>query len=108
MKSIGTIKRGDTFSFTANLVDSISKTPLTGMADNLRCQGRHIKTNELIVEMNIEETETPGTYLFTAGSTDNWEVNSIILFDIQYTSDTGQIASSETMGLQVKGDITRD
>lgn len=108
MKSIGTIKRGDTFSFTANLVDSISKQPLTGIADQLRCQGRYMKNKNLVTELTIEETEIPGTYLFFAGGTDDWEIGSIILFDIEYTSATGQVASSETMGLKIKEDITYD
>lgn len=104
MQSLGKIKRGDTFSFTAELKDNATGEPLTGAADKLRCQGRHYLKDELIVEMAITET-TPGVYLFAAGSTSEWDIKKI-LFDVEYTSD-GVISSSETFSVEVEADITR-
>lgn len=41
---LGTIKRGDTLCFTADLTDAITEAALTGAAAKLRCQGRKYLT----------------------------------------------------------------
>lgn len=104
MCNIGTIKRGDTFSFTVEIKDNVTGTPLLGAADRLRCQGRDVICSKLMVEMVISETSS-GVYLFVANSTQEWPKK--ILFDIQYT-DGDVISSSETFFLNVEEDITRD
>ncbi|MEA4972902.1 MAG: hypothetical protein VB119_06935 [Candidatus Metalachnospira sp.] len=107
MKSIGCIKRGDTFSFTADIVDETTGQPLTGACANLKCQGKYSSGSNFPpeVEMSISETSTPGTYLFAANSTDNWVPNSRMLFDIQYSAN-GIISSSETFYVEIIGDVT--
>lgn len=105
MKSLGKIKRGDTFSFTAQLKDSISGDLLSGIADNLRCQGR-TKSDRLVTEMTISELDS-GAYLFAAPTTDNWSAGFPIFFDIEYAKD-GITSSSETFFVDVEADITYD
>jgi hypothetical protein len=104
VKSLGKIKRGDTFSFTAELKDNATGAALTDAANNLKCQGRHYLSNELIVELEITEN-APGTYFFAAGSTDEWKAMKI-LFDVEYT-DGEIVSSSETFSVEVEADITR-
>jgi len=104
MKKIGTIKLGDTFSFSAEITDKATGNALTGAASKLRCQGRNYLNGDLIAELTITETATPGTYLFSAGTTETWNTVQV-LFDIQYT-DGDLISSSETFLVQVEGDIT--
>ena len=106
MQSIGTIKRGDTFSFTAEIKDSVTSLALTGAASKLKCYGRHYLTNQLITELTVIE-KTSGIYLFSADSTADWEVGVKILFDVEYTSD-GMTSSSETFSVNVEEDITHE
>ena len=105
MQSIGTIKRGDNFSFTAEIKDGTTGAALTGAADKLRCQGRHYISRMLLAELTVTETVTPGTYLFTASSVNEWEAGTRLLFDIEYTSE-GVVSSSETFAITVEEDIT--
>lgn len=107
MKSLGTIKRGDTFSFTADLKDAATGAALAGAANKLKCQGREYMTDNFITELVITETETLGIYLFATDSTDEWIPGSKILFDIQYTSD-GKVSSTETFSVDIESDVTHD
>ena len=107
MQSLGTIKRGDTFAFTAGLKDAATGDALTGAAGSLRCQGREYMTDNLITELVITETETLGIYLFATDSTDEWCPGSKILFDIQYSSD-GKVSSTETFSVDIESDVTHD
>ena len=107
MKKIGSVKRGDSFSFTVDLVNTNDGSPLSGIASNLKCQGRYTMDGPVLIEFAISETEVPGTYLFDAGSTEDWVPGRIIVFDIQYTSEEGDIVSSENIGFLVEGDVTR-
>jgi len=108
LTSLGTIKRGDSFSFTATILDSVTGNPLSGIAGNLKCQGRHHQcSSELLAEMEISETSTSGEYLFVAPSTSNWQPKFDVCFDIQYTGNSGVISSSETFCVSVEGDITK-
>ena len=104
MKKIGTIKLGDTFSFTAEITDKATGDPLTGAASDLKCQGRNYLNGDLIAELTITETATPGTYLFSAGTTETWDTVQVLL-DIQYT-DGDLISSTETFYVVIEGDVT--
>lgn len=104
LKSIGTIKLGDTFCFSAEITDKATGDPLTGAASKLRCQGRNYLNGDLIAELTVTETSTPGTYLFSAGTTETWNTVQVLL-DIQYT-DGDLISSTETFYVAVEGDIT--
>lgn len=111
-QSLGTIKRGDSFSFTATLSDTATGNPLSGVASRLNCQGRYksaFNANRdmaLLCSLDIEETSTAGTYLFSVSSTSSWKPGSIVEFDIQYTSEDGKISSTETFTLTIQKDIT--
>lgn len=105
MQKLGSIKTGDTFGFTVTLADETTGEELTGIADKLRCQGRHFMTNELLTELIISEI-SPGKYFFSAPST-NWEPCIKILFDVEYSSG-GVTSSTETFYVDVIGDITHD
>lgn len=107
MTSLGTTKRGDSFSFTAVITDSETEDPIIGAEANLACDGRYTFDGDVIAAMTITETATPGTYLFTAGATDNWIPGLTISFDIEYTS-SGVVSSSETLTLIVEEDYTYD
>ena len=64
IKSIGTVKRGILLAFTVEMRDGPTGDALVGAADKLRCQGRYDWFGEVLAEMNITETDTPGTYVF--------------------------------------------
>lgn len=107
MQSLGTFKRGDTFSFTATIADTATAVPLTGAAASLSCHGRHYMTGALIDDLTVTETDVAGTYLFTAGDTGGWIPGTRVLFDVEYT-DGSVIASTETFYVDVEADITHD
>ena len=106
MQSLGIIKRGDTFAFSARIVDKVTLLPLTGIASSLECHGRYATDGDLVVSMVVTETATPGVYLFSAPSTDNFTPNETIFFDIQYSS-LDIVSSSVTFNLKVEGDFTK-
>lgn len=105
MTSLGTIKRGDTFVFTADITDEATSAALTGAAAKLKCQGKYKDTSTVLVEMAVAETVTAGTYSFTATSTAAWVVGRMVEFDIQYTSD-GRVSSTDTFYVYIEGDVT--
>lgn len=107
IKSIGTVKRGDTFGFTVEMRDGPTGGALVGAADKLRCQGRYDWFGEVLVEMNITETDTPGTYVFRTDSTAGWRPGKTVLFDIEY-NDGGVVSSTQTFTVKVEADITYD
>ena len=108
MQTIGTIKRGDTFSFTASLTDCATNNSLIGATANLKCQGKYnVLDITPIVIMTISETSILGTYLFVAPSTEVWRPNCDIYFDIQYTNNNNIVSSTETFYVHVEGDVTR-
>ncbi len=107
MKTIGTIKCGDTFSFTAALVDEATGDPLTGVARKLKCNGSYSPDgDDVLAEMAVSETSESGTYLFAAPDTEEWIPDSSVYFDIEYTAEDGHISSTETFYVKVKEDVT--
>ena len=104
MKSLGIIKRGDTFSFTVDIVDSAG-VALTGAASKLKCHGKYYCDAAVLTETVVTETVVPGTYLFTCGSTAKWIPTKRVVFDIQFT-DGGVVSSTETFEVEVEEDIT--
>ncbi len=96
------IKRGDTLAFYVNFKDA-NGDPVA--YDNIRCQVRH-KDGTLLSELTIAETDTVGRYLFSAGATDGFPLGT-------HESDIeimvgGKVASSDTFGIEVYKDITRE
>jgi len=101
------IKRGDTFAFYANIKDESGQTLVTDIA-NIKSEIRDT-SYQLITELTITTTETPGRYLFTAPNTDDWPTNTWgkneLLMDIQLSIE-GQINSSDTVKIAVIKDVT--
>ena len=107
IKSIGTVKRGDTFAFTVEMRDGPTGGALVGASDILRCQGRYEWFGEVLAEMNITEKYTPGTYVFRADSTAGLRPGKTVLFDLEY-NDGGVVSSTQTFTEKVEADITYD
>lgn len=105
MQKTEEFKRGDTFSFYA-AISNDDGTPFNGDITNIKCQVRDVDDN-LLSELTVASTETLGTFLLTAGSTDEWPVNTTLLMDIQLLVD-GVKATSETIEIPVVKDVTRD
>ena len=61
------IKRGDTFSFYANISDEAGD-PLVTDAANITSQIRDTMY-QLVANLTVAATATPGKYLFTAATT---------------------------------------
>jgi hypothetical protein len=101
------IKRGDTFAFYANITDELGDPLVTDVA-NIASQIRDTLYN-LVAELTVATTETPGRYLFTAPSTDAWPAESrgwaTLYMDIQLNVG-GQVSSSDTIEIRVMKDVT--
>lgn len=104
MKSLGELKQGDTFAFIANIKGS-DGTPLIGAAANLKSQIRDSLDNLKADLSIVEQSDTPGNYLFTAADTSQWDIGQYVL-DIQL-NNAGIITSSETMYVTITKDVTR-
>lgn len=104
MKQLGEFKRGDTFSFYANIKDLDGK-PITGASEKLKCQVRDSLDNLKSELLITEELDTLGKYLFRATDTSNWPITTLNM-DIQF-NDEGIISSSETISVTVIKDVTR-
>lgn len=104
MAILPTTKTGDTFAFIATIKDEAG-VPIVGKAHLLKSQVRNYK-DELIAELIISETETPGNYLFKALDTADWPLNEELRTDIQYT-DNEIVTSSETIMIPMAKDVTR-
>ena len=104
MNTFPSFKRGDTFSFSASFEQD--GDPVTGLESKLRCQIRDEKDN-LIDDLTISTTGTPGTYIFRADSTETWPAPSNLRLDIEL-HDGDIISSTETIIIPVRKDVTRD
>ena len=111
MQSIGNLKRGDTFAFVAQLTGADGE-PLVGAVSKLRSQVRTSR-DALLLELEVSEYVDPatgmvvdGSYVFkSAVATDTLPLGHH-LFDIQFTDGT-TVTSTETVELNVVGDVTR-
>ena len=108
MKSLGSVKRGDTLAFTAALTDSATNAALTGATASLKCECKYTYSNDILAELTISETSTAGTYLFmaSAATTQTWEAHSTVMFDIQYTDAAGTVSSTESFSILIEEDVT--
>lgn len=104
MQTLKSFKRGDTFAFYANLLNSVGE-PYGGDAANLSCQVRDSQ-DALIATLTITATEVVGKYLFQASSTDLWPLG-VLYTDIEINED-GIISSSETIAIPIEKDVTRN
>ena len=104
MQTLTMHKRGDTWEYYAVITDG-EGNPMPGIADKLKCQIRS-SIDDLIADVDIEETDNLGEYKLSVDGTDDWAVANKYM-DIQYTDDDGKIVSSETLEIPIEKDVTR-
>jgi hypothetical protein len=110
--SLGSIKQGATFSYTIELDDKNTGLPLPGMASRLKCHGKYIGDESVLVEVTISETSELGVYLLFVSSalTKTWRPKSTILFDILYAPPGAEIDPvdiTDTLSIFVEESMTR-
>ncbi len=95
-------KRGDTFIIEAAVLSGAVAQDITGWT--VRSQVRNGTT--LVSELAVEYIDrAAGTYRLRENDTTGWPTKTL-QWDIEYTTDAGQIASTETLEILVKPDIT--
>jgi len=104
LKKFPVTKRGDTFAFIALMKDAFGD-PLVGRESSLKAEVRTY-SDALVDSLIITETDEGGRYLFRAGDTSDWPLNTQLMMDIQYT-DTDLVVSSETISIPMERGITR-
>lgn len=97
-------KRGDTFALYVDMSD-VDGQPLVYDISKIKSQVR-TRNNQLITELAVSTTETPGTYLIQAASTDDWAIGDLYM-DIEINDD-GIVTSTETIAIPVVRDVTRN
>ena len=98
------MKKGDTFSYYANVKDANGKPVIDGAA-NIKSQiynDKDVKLADFVITAN----GTTGQYLFRVLDTIAFPSDTILYTDIQYT-DGDIVVSSATMTIQVIKDVTR-
>ena len=97
-------KRGDTFTTEAVLVDGNTPTDLTGWSIRSQIRRNNQLIDELVVDIVAPEE---GRYTMTSSApTTNWPI-ATLRSDIEYTTPTGQIISTDTYYINCVEDITR-
>lgn len=91
-------KRGDTF-----ILDATASMDITGW--NIKSQVR--KGRELIADLVVTIIDAPnGAYSLFMDDTTDWP-DGRLFCDIQYTTDSGQVISTETFTIEVHRDVTQ-
>lgn len=98
-------KQGDTFLVEGQCQVAGVAKDLTGwqIDSEVRFQGKLVST------LTVERTnEVAGTYRLSClpASTKVWPVGTLDV-DVQYTSPTGQVSSTDTFAIACKADVTR-
>lgn len=98
------IKRGDTFLFTASLSDDAgTPTNITGWTID-----SHLRDDNdaLVATLNVTVTNAAlGQFTVRHDDTGGWP--SRLVWDLQYTDAAGVVRSTETIVLSVMADVTR-
>ena len=98
-------KRGDTFLVEATATAASVPQDLTGWS--IRSQVRQGST--LVADLSVEYTNRPsGVFRLSAppALTQSWPVK-VLSCDIEYTTASGQVVSTETFEIDCKGDVTQ-
>ncbi len=96
-------KRGDTFLLEGTVTQGSTPKDITGWT--IRSQVRNGEA--LVASLEVLYTDRLlGKYQLRATTTSNWPARTL-LCDIEYTTSSGQIASTETFEIEVAADITR-
>jgi hypothetical protein len=90
------IKKGDTFSYSIIWEGAI--------ASELRSEIKR-KNGGLVAQVNIDETETAGTFILSVMDTSDWPTG-ILQTDIRRTVDS-YVQTSETMEFVVERGVTQ-
>lgn len=97
------LKRGDTLLIEGRVKTNGVIQNITGWT--IRSQVRD--GPNLVAELSVTYEDRPtGFYRLRGEPTNSWPVKPLRC-DIEYTTDTGQIASTETFVVQVQEDITQ-
>lgn len=96
MKNLPSVKRGDTFEYTATWEGA----QLSELKSQVRTASGELKSDVL-----IEETGEPNTFRFSVEDTSEWPIGTLYT-DIQRIAG-GRIQSSETMLIPVERDVTQ-
>lgn len=104
MSAMFTIKRGDTFALEASAKEGAVAQNITGWT--IRSHVR--RGNTLIADLTVTYLDRPGgIYRLSAPlGTTGWPVGELRQ-DIEYTTASGQIASTETFVFECVEDVTR-
>lgn len=96
-------KRGDTFLMEGTVMNGDVAQDITGWA--IRSQVR--QGNALIADLEIEYVNRPlGVYRLRKTDTSEWPAKTLVC-DIEYTTNSGQVASTDTFEIDTKADVTR-
>ncbi len=104
MQILKTIKPGETFAMYIS-IENDDGMPMTGMADRIKMQIRN-SLDELISDVNISETETPGQYLFEVDDTSKWPIRELYT-DIRIRKEE-RTQITETLKIRVVKEVTKD
>lgn len=98
-------KRGDTFLISA-VVKIGGETQDITLWD-IKSQLRREDDPAFLVELVIERIDnTQGTYMVRCDDTTAWPIGQL-QWDVQYTTDTDQVISTQTVIVDVRKDVTR-
>lgn len=96
-------KRGDTFLLEGTVTQNSTPQDITGWT--IRSQVRNGPV--LIAALTVNYLDRAlGKYQLRFDNTSNWPVRSLQC-DIEYTTSSGQVVSSETFDIEVAADITQ-
>jgi len=104
--SISSFKRGDTFVLSNVVTQSDVVVDITGWT--IRCHIR--KGPDLVESLTAAITNAAqGAYTLTAlpAATELWPVGCTLSADIEYTTASGQVLSTDTFSIPVVADITK-
>ncbi len=110
MKTLPPLKRGDTFQLGGIAKDS-DGTPENLAGITLRAQARVAITGQLLAELTVsksDQVEHPGEFSISAlaAVTAQWPA-TMLLIDIEQRVGS-EVASSETLRLNIVEDVTHD
>lgn len=104
MKAIKNFKRGDTMLLTVTY--KVDGVPTSVTSIDIESQVRR-KNGELIATMTVTKLVGTGQFTLapTVADTSNWPID-LLYCDIQF-SQSGNIRSTETFGINVSEEITK-
>lgn len=96
-------KRGDTFLLEGTVTQNSTPQNITGWSIRSQVRNGEALISDLVVEY---VDRTIGKYRLRKDDTTAWPAK-VLTCDIEYTTDSGQVVSTETFEIEVKADVTR-